>query len=233
MSYEHIDLRYTWCFYDDFFGGGTLTTAGQYDPWVITDTSSAGTPTYVRVDLGESTVAGALGSAKLTHDNTNEIQNVCLSFGDKLAFDINKVRGFECRVKMGQAALNAATSVAFGLTGDRNDAIDSIAYQMLFRVIGGDDTTAVVVESDDASANNDDIATSTTLINAWKVFKIVIPAGLASVTYWIDEARVASGTTFSMANYDAGLQPFFQIQKSAATSTDALEIDYVKVWGVR
>lgn len=233
MATNYIDLRHEWLFFDDFFGGGTFGTAGQFDPWVITDTSSAGTPTYTRVDIGESTVAGALGSAKISFDNTSEVQNVCLSFGDKLAFDIDKVRGFETRVKMSQAAVNAATSFACGMTGDRNDAIDTIAYAMLFRVVGGTSTTALVVESDDASANNDDVATGTTLINAWKTLRIEVPAGLASVTFWVDDAQVASGTTFSMANYDAGLQPFFQLQKTADTNTDAFEVDYVKVWGVR
>lgn len=233
MGYANLDLRYVWLFHDDFFGGGTFSaTAGQFDPWKITDTSSAGTPTYTRVDLGESTVAGGLGVAQLAFDNQTEIQNVCLSFGDKLAFDIDKVRGFEARVKMGQATADTATQFAIGLTGDRNDAIDSIAYQMLFRVIGGDSTTAVVVESDDGTTDRDDVATGVTLVNSWRILKVELSAAKIA-TFWIDDIQVASGTTFSMAAYDAGLQPFIQLQKASDNNTDSVQIDYVKVWGVR
>lgn len=233
MSYAHLDLRYSWFFVDDFFGGGSFgTSAGQFDPWVITDTSSAGTPTYTRVDLGESTVAGGLGVAQLAFDSQTEAQNVCLSFGDKLAFDIDKVRGFECRVKMGQATADSATQFAIGLTGDRADAIDSIAYQMLFRVVGGDSTTAVVCESDDGTTDNNDIATGTTLANAWKVLRVELSADKVA-TYFVDDVQVASGTSFSMAAYDAGLQPFIQLQKASDNNTDSVQIDYFKVWGVR
>ena len=228
-----IDLRHEWEFADDFFGGGTLVTSAGLDPWVVTDTSSAGSPTYARVDLGESSVTGANGSLNFAFSNTNEVQNLCLSFGNKLAFDINKVRGFECRVKMGQAAVNAATSFACGLTTIRDDDIDTIEYQSLFRVVGADSTTALVCETDDSLSDNDDVATGTTLINTWKRLKILYPAGLTSVQFFVDDIPVATGTTFDMTGYDAGLQPFFQIQKTASTNTDSFQLDYVRVWGVR
>lgn len=228
-----FDPRHEWEWFDDFFGAGTFVTSAGLDPWVITDTSSGGTPTYTRVDLGESTVSGALGSASLTLEATEEVQNVCLSFGDVLCFDIDKLRGFECRVKLGQASVDSATQVAFGLTGDRNDAIDSIAIATIFRVVGGDSTTAVVAENDDGTNTNDDVATGTTLINAWKTFRLEFPQGNASVIYKIDGARVASGTTFDMSAHHGGVQPFFQIQKSSDTNADSLQIDYVHLWGVR
>lgn len=227
-----IDMRHEWEWFDDFLGGGTFVTSAGLDPWVITDTSSAGTPTYVRVDHGETTGAFALGVAKLSLEATDEVQNVCLSWGDKLGLDIDKVRGFECRLKMSQAAADAATSFAFGMTGDRNDAIDSIAAAAIFRVVGADSTTALVVETDDTSVNNDDKATSTTLINAYKVCRIDF-SDLSDVRFFVDDARVASATTFDMSNYSAGLQPFFQLQKTGGTATDAVELDYVRLWGVR
>lgn len=219
-----------WEFCDDFFGGGTLATSGQGDPWVITDTSSTGTPTYVYVD------GSASGEVAIDHDNTNEVQNVCLSFGDKLCFDIDKVKGAEFRVKMNQATPNAATSLAFGLTGDRNDAIDSVAQNALFRVIGA--TTAVVVETDDGTTDNDDVATGQVLTNAYKTFKIDFSNGTSDVRFYMDDAngslkRVATTTTFDMSGYTGSLQPFVQLQKSQATSTDGVTLDYVKVWGVR
>ena len=100
-EFEMAGIQNYWEFVDDFIGGGIFgASATAFDPWVITDTSSAGTPTYVRVDLGETSGAFAPGVAKLTFDSTSEVQNVCLSFGDKLAFDINSLRGFESRVRL-------------------------------------------------------------------------------------------------------------------------------------
>ena len=220
-----------WCFEDDFFGGGTLATSGQGDPWVIADTSASGTPTYVYVDGSSS------GEVALDLAATSEVENVCLSFGDKLAMDIDKIQGAEFRIKMNQAALDATSQVAFGLTGDRNDTIDSIAQAAIFRVVGADSTTAVVVESDDGTNNNDAVATGQTLINAYKTFKIDFSQGTSDVRFMMDDAnglrRVATGTTFDMSNYTGSLQPFVQIQKTADTNTDGLTIDYIKVWGKR
>lgn len=222
-----------WEFVDDFFGSGSLNaTASGGDRWDITDTSSSGTPTYAYVD------GAATGEVQLAFDSQAEAQNVCLSFGDVLGFDIDLIQGFEARVKMNQAAADATTSLAFGLTGDRNDAIDSIAQALLFRVIGGDSTTAVVVESDDGTNDNNDVATGQTLINAYKRFKIDFSQGTSDVRFYMDNGngvltRVASSTTFDMSNYTGSLQPFFQIQKTSDANTDGVTIDYVKVWGKR
>lgn len=221
-----------WEFCDDFFGGGTLSTAGQGDPWVIADTSTSGTPTYVYVD------GSATGEVAITLASTSEIENVCLSFGNVLCFDIDSIQGAEFRVKMGQAAIDATSQVAFGLTGDRNDAIDSIAQAALFRVVGADSTTAVVVETDDGTTDNNDVATGQTLINAYKTFKIDFTQGTSDVRFFMDNGngslvRVAAGTTFDMSGYTGSLQPFLQLQKTADTNVDSVTIDYVKVWGRR
>jgi len=217
-----------WCFEDDFFGGGTLSTSGQGDPWVVTKTGS-GTAVYVD--------GSASGEVTIDNESTGEVQNTCLSFGDKLAMDIDKIQGAEFRIKMNQAAVDATTSLAFGLAGDRNAAIDSIAQAALFRVIGGDSTTAVVVESDDGTNDNNDVATGQTLINAYKLFKIDFSQGTSDVRFYMDDAnglrRVAAGTTFDMSNYTGSLQPFVQLQKTSDTNTDGVTIDYIKVWGKR
>lgn len=231
-----------WVFEDDFIGGGTFaTSAGAYDPWVITDTSSAGTPLYTRLDHGETSGTFRPGVARLVFDSTSEAQNVCLSFGDKLAFDINSVRGFECgaRFVAGAGGVKDTTiTVAWGLTGDRNDAIDSIAIAAIFRLASTGATLPVVIENDDATNTNDDVATGFSMVDTtWCKFKIDF-SNLDDVKYYAGLAsgglaRVGAATTMKMSAYAAGLQPFFQIQKTADTTVDRFEIDYVKVWGVR
>lgn len=230
-----------WEFCDDFIGGGTFGTASAYDPWVITDTSSVGTPLYTRVDHGETSGTFRPGVARLEFDSQGEAQNVCLSFGDKLAFDINKTRGFECGVRFvagSGGAKDTTTTVAWGLTGDRNDAIDSIAVASIFRLASTGATLPVVIENDDTVNTNDDVATGLTMTDTtWFKFKIDLN-DLNDVKFYGSLAtggltRLGASTTMKMSSYAAGLQPFFQIQKTSDTNVDAFEIDYVRVWGVR
>lgn len=216
-----------WEFWDDFFGNLVFSaTKGSnvghaYD---IADTSSSGAPTHAVVDGSET------GEVAVDLASTNEIENVCLYQGDKLQFDIDKIVEFGVRVKMNQAALDAASQFAIGLTGDRNDAIDSIAQAALFRVIGADDTTALVVETDDGTNDNNDVATGKTLINAYKWLVISFAQGKSDVRFFVDGEPVATGTTFDMSNYSGALQLFAQIQKTQDTNVDGFTLD---AWYVR
>ena len=203
---------------EDFLGPQTLTAspAGS-DQWDIADTSSAGTPTY--------TVGGINGEATLAFDSQAEIQNVCLFKSDVLNFDIDAIHSIELRVKT-VAALDSATSLAFGLCSARNDAIDSLAAHASFRLIG---SNSLVVETDDSVNDNDDVATGATLGSTYKRFVIDFAGGKSDVKFYVDGARVAASTTFDMSNYSAGLQPYVQIQKTADTNTDSVVIDYIKI----
>lgn len=232
-----------WEFQDDFIGAGIFTagSATAYDPWVITDTSTAGTPLYTRLDHGETAGSFRPGVARLVFDSEAEAQNVCLSFGDKLAFDINKVRGYECGCRFvagAGGAKDTTTTVAWGLTGDRNDAIDSIAIASIFRLADTGAILPVVIENDDGTNTNDDVATGFSMVDTtWCKFKIDF-SNLDDVKYYAGLAtgglaRVGAGTTMKMSAYSAGLQPFFQIQKTSDTNVDRFEIDYVRIWGVR
>lgn len=208
-------------YHDDFLGHGAISASQADSDWLVDDTSATGTPTYTKGGIG--------GEVTLAFDSTSEVQNVCLHHGDDLNFDIDKITYAEFRVKMGQAALDATTQVAFGLASARNDTIDTIAEAALFRVIGADSTTNVVVESDDGTNNNDDVATGTTLADSYKRFVIDFSGGKSNVKFYIDGVRVAATTTFDMSNYSAGLQPIVQIQKTADTNTDSVVVDYVKI----
>lgn len=223
-----------WEFFDDFEGAAaTIPASAEHrSPWCITDTSAAGTPTYtIGVDGGTSD--DAFGIAKLTLEATSEVQNVCLSFKDVLQMAITDRLIYEARVKF-VATADSATSLAFGLTGDRNDAIDSVAQAMIFRCIGNN---TVVVETDDGTTDLDDKATGQTLVDAWKLFRIDAQ-DLENVKFYMTGGnsrliRVASSVTFDVSAYAGNLQPFFQIQKTADTNTDSVQIDYVRVTGRR
>lgn len=215
----------------DFRGaiGLAASGSGAGSPFVKADTSSAGSPT----------VGGANGGGlELAFDNTSEAQNLCVFMDDVLPFDIDDIIRAEFVVKT-VAALDSATSLAFGLASARNDAIDSIAQSALFRCIG---SNAVVVETDDGTNNNDDVATGLTLGATFKRFAIDFKSGIqtreapllslggkAAVQFFGGNSlgslrRVASGTVFDMNNYSSGLQLFFQLQKTADTNTDSMTI---------
>lgn len=204
-------------FYDDF--NGTVAafpdSADPGTPWLIDDTSSAGSPTYTR----------GTSEAVLTLASTEEVENLCLHFGDALDFDIDLIQRIEMRVKT-VATLDSATSLAFGVASARNDAIDSIAAHASFRLIG---SNAVVVETDDAVTDNDDVSTGISLVAAYKRFAIDFTGGKSNVKFYIDGARVAASTTFDMSGYSAGLQPYVQLQKASDANVDSATVDYVYV----
>lgn len=159
--------------------------------------------------------------------STNEAQNACLNFGDILIFDIDNLIDVTFRVKMNQATLNAASSFAIGLQGDRADAIDSIAQHASFRLIGA--SAALLVESDDGTTDRDDVTTGATLADSYKDLKISFANGTNDVRFFVDGQPVAESTTFNMSAYTGALQPYAQIQKTTATATDGFTLCDVEI----
>lgn len=216
-----------------FFSNETPPVVGSPDSgiWRKADTSAAGSPTVVGND----------GAMELALDDTEEVQNLCLYFGDKLPFDIDDLQQVDIWAKL-TAAVDTEVSAAFGVASARNDAIDSIAAHALFRVIGNaGDTNPVTVETDDGTNDNDDVATGDVLVATYKRFSIDFASGIKTVSpgpsvggkgnvlFSMDDARgnlrpVARTTQFDMSNYASGLQLFAQLQKTSATSEATLSI---------
>jgi len=223
-----------------FFGNETPPVVGSPDGlfWRSKDTSVTGSPTIV----------GAGGSMVLTLDAEVEAENLCLYFGDILSLDIDNLKSIEMWVQC-SATLIAGVDIAFGVASERNDAIDTIAEQALFRVIGaGAAAGAVTVETDDGTNNNDDIATGQTLAASIKRCMIEFDTGVATqdvrdgggvggkadVLFSMDNGSgllqpVARNTRFDMSNYSGGLQPYLQIQKTASASAASVSLKRVRV----
>jgi hypothetical protein len=227
-----------WEYFDDFMGNGaSISTSALYgNEWVVADTSSAGTPTYVRGTDGGA-ASQAAGIAKLDMDSQSEAQVVILSHGGIELFDVNDRIVYECRLKMNQAAVGSVTDFSFGVCAGQNATWDSTTIMAAFRVVGGTSTTNVVVESDDGTNDNDDKATGCTLINAYKYFKIDMQ-DLTNVKFYMTDAnskliRVGQATTFDISNYTSCVQPVFQLQKASGADTSGVSIDYVRLTGRR
>lgn len=203
--------------------------ASREGQWCKADTSAAGAPT---VQTGSS------GAMELTLAADNEVENICLYFGDVLPYDIDDLVRVDIIAAL-SASLPAAVSAAFGITGARNDAIDAIAQAVLFRAIGNN---TIVAESDDGTTDVDDIPTGLTLSTTFRRFRIDFAegnltqsppslslGGKADVRLHMSNdngtlRRVASGQRFRMDAYTGGLQLFAQLQKTAAASVGTLFI---------
>lgn len=227
-----------WEFKDDFVGANaSISTSGLYgSPWVVADTSSGGTPTYV-IGTDGAAASQAMGVAKVDLEATSEAQVVILSFGGIEQFDVNDRLIYECRLKMNQAAVGAVTDFSFGLNAGQNATWDSTTVMAAFRVVGATSTTNVVVETDDGTTDLDDKATGLTLINAYKRFKIDLQ-DLTNVKFYMDDAngrmvRVAKTTTFDISAFSSCVQPVFQLQKASGTDASGYSLDYVRVTGRR
>jgi hypothetical protein len=208
-------------FYDDF-NGTVATLPASADPataWLVDDTSAAGTPVYSK---GTSV-------ATLTLAANDEVENVCLHFGDALDFDIDLIQSVEMRVRISASTFTSGSTLVFGVGSARNDTPDSVAANAWFRMEGANSTTLVYAESDDGTRDNDDVSTGVTLGTTFKRFVIDFTGGKSDVKFYIDGQRVCASTTFDMSGYSAGLQPIVQIQKAANTNVNGVVIDYIKV----
>jgi len=219
-TFETIHGMYPLHFYDDFLG------AAGGDPF-------DGTIVWNVVDVGGATEAitadSANGVFKLHLTATSEAQDAVLYQGDNKTFDVGSGLIFETRVNV---AVNIGTGVTavFGMAGDHNLAKDSVTEHAWFRLQA---SNAVLAETDDTTNDNNDVATGITAVaGTYNIYRIDF-TDLTDVKFFIDGARVASGTTFDMSNLTAGeqqMQPYFSLDKASGTGLGDLDIDYVKCW---
>lgn len=200
------------------------TSAGAC-PFVYTETSTSGNADALAVGDGYD----------LVMSNDNEIQNLCISQGDVLTIDIDNLLWIQMLIELTwSSTFPTASSAAWGVASARNDAIDSIAAQALFRVSG---TAAVFCESDDGTNDVDDKSTGQTMatgvarrfeINFAEGVQSVSPPGVSkggkgNVVFKMDDGngvmrQVVKSTLFDMSNYSSNLQPYIQLQKTASTN---------------
>ena len=206
--------------YDDFLGTGLRTA----EIWTVIDVSVAGLTTpLIAADAGN-------GVARLPLDVTSEAQESGLTFGDQRPFVLNQGLVFECRLAL-QTLPTLLSEAVWGLAGDANSAADSVAESVWFKADGDG---VIVVESDDTVNTDDDIATGTTLTaGTFAIFRIDLTT-ITDVLFYINGARVASGTTFDMSQVAAlKLQPYFHIAKASGAGLGVVDLDYARVWQKR
>ena len=202
----------------------TTTPAGDFG-WTIADTSAAGAPTYLCItDDG--------GAAALTLAADSEAENVCLFQNNVLPFDLRLIQNISFTAKV--AAVDAVTTIVFGLGSARNDTPDSVTVNCWFRMEGSVSTSNLLFETDDNTTDDDDNATGQTLSSTYKKCTIDFSNGISDIRPFIDGVyvgAVGSTTPYSLGAVAAGqnVQLLAQLQKASGTGVPALTISNVEI----
>jgi hypothetical protein len=198
-------------FFDDFLGNNVLTSEAI---WKL-------------VDVGDATEAGVaathMGEIKLAIAATDEAEDAVLYMGDALPFDIDKLK----RVRFRAAFATPGTGVTcvVGMGGAHNLDKDTMAQNAWFRCEAG---LACKCESDDGTTDNDDKTAATIVTGQYYIFEIDFTTP-AAVKFYIDGTAVATGTTFDMSAYTAGLQFYASADKTSGTGVGSISIDWVEI----
>jgi hypothetical protein len=225
-TFETLKATYPLYFYDDFTGVAGGSVFGATQTWNILEVAALGT-----VELG-IVADSSNGQFLLGLDNQNEDQDVVLYQPTNKTFDVGNGLIFETRIDMAVLPGTGVRAVA-GMSGPHSLDKDATANAAWFSWAA---SLATLCESDDTTNNNDAIATgSTAVAGTYNIYRIDFTT-LADVKFFIDGARVATGTTFDMSNLTAGeqqMQPYFSIDKTGSAELGSMNIDYVKIWSNR
>lgn len=247
---ETVHVRAPVNFYSDFVQGAPSGVMVNGTPFHAIDANDATQVTLVATDEPN-------GVMQLALTNADEDQTAAVSFSDLVSLHMGSTTvttrylQFECRLKMkvlpeaDTAAGGEESEVFWGLGSAIDRTGVSIAQRMGFYILGtGTGLGAISITTDDNVTDSGAIASGTTATadDQYRIYRVDASQGLDStvgVKFYIDGARVASGTIFSMAgllaNVDA-FQPIVQVSKEYTGANDALgtiELDYVRCWSIR
>lgn len=200
-------------FFDDFWGFDPTASIGQ---WIVTEDDAADTQT-----IGTALGGSLLLTQKATTDNDgSQIQLA----GAPFKFAANKHLWFEALVKTAAGATEI--DMYCGLAADTEDltgVADNMAQDgALFHK---DDGATTLKFSSSKDGTNDTNASAGTWTTGWHTLGFYVN-GVTSITPYFDgTAKTAVSTTICN---DEALSPILGVRNGDATTTQTLEIDYVK-----
>jgi hypothetical protein len=212
---------------DDFRRPLTLTTTPEGGAgWTKKITEATANTTFA--------TAASVDGLVVTFLSTSESKVATVYHNNIFQFDIDKIAEVEWVAKL--TGMGAASACVIGLADTQNDTLDTVANSLWFRADG---TASWNAESDDATTDNNDIATGVAQGTAFKRFVFDFSgtpgnAGKKDIKLSISNVdgrltRVASGTVFNMNAYGGFLQPFVQMQKTAAADVPVLSIAQFRI----
>jgi hypothetical protein len=225
-----------------YFDGTTYETVAPLAPVVLYDDflgTVTNTDIWTTINVGAGSTAQAASVLTLTQNVAGATdENGVYGKNDK-PFNLDKGPIFECRMAV-SVAPTIGSEIIFGLMNDNltpGAGRILLADELLLYACFGFYTTVgagliPVIRTDDTGANSGIISTAlTVVVNVYHVYKIDF-TDVTNVKFFIDGARVASTTTFSMATGAAVMvQPIITSQKVGVDAgLGTALIDYVKVW---
>lgn len=226
-EFEHIRPLNPINFYDDFIGAFTvIPAAGALESgctWAKKIVGAA-PPTVALV------ANTAQGVAQCALTSASQKQDAGLYWADDRRFLITQGVVFEARVKVSVLPTDVAEAI-WGLVGDWADGPDNITYSIFFTADGSGE---IFCEKDDAATDESATSGVTVTTGDWKVYRIDC-RDVADIKFFINGARVASGTTFdyTATGANATLQPYLGLYKASGSGVGTIQVDYVRIWGNR
>lgn len=122
----------------------------------------------------------------------------------------------------------ASGSMFVGMAGVWTDGPDNMSRSVWFAARASGE---IFCEIDDAGTDSSVTSGVTATTAQWKRLKIDATA-IADIKFYIDDVRVASGTTFGFAGTgdDALMQPYVGCYKVSGVGVGVLKVDYARVW---
>jgi hypothetical protein len=212
--------------YDDFLTPSLVIPAvASLESGVLWAAKTVGTPTGVAgvANATNGTVACALAA-------TSEKEDAAIYAGDQLCFSVLQGLVFEARVKLSVLPTGVGQAT-IGVIGAWADGHDAITYSAFFTARANG---TLYCDTDD-NVTDVDVTSGTTLTTAdWAILRIDCSDPL-NILFYINGARVASGTTFGWAASAANskVQPFIGMYKASGTGVGTITLDYVRIWQKR
>lgn len=211
---------------DDFLNPSLVVPAvASLESGVLWAKKTVGTPGGVA-----GVANGTNGTVLCALAATSEKEDAALYAGDQLAFSVLQGLVFEARVQLSviPTTLGQAT---IGVTSAWADGHDAITYSAFFTARASGE---LFCDTDDNVTDKDVTSGTTVILTDWVILKIDMSDPL-NILFFINGARVASGTTFGWAASAANskVQPFLGVYKASGTGVASLTVDYVRVWQKR
>lgn len=225
-DHETLAVHGGFFFKDDFWGKGaySATAGSNQTPWVKYVT---GTPTTS--SLGVNRHGGWLEQSLAA---TSEEEQAAIDFGDVLAFNPLKVRGFEFKVDV--TVIPTGNSVlALGLGTARNKDFEALSQHMTFNLAGA--SALLKFGCDDNSTDTASVSTGVTCVPGTPLIVRAELRDLTNIAIYVNGVQKATSSTFAMAATVATdlMQPFITTYKASGTGVGALNVDYCAVWGIK
>lgn len=212
-------------FIDDWPAAGTALPLGS-QPWLKVET----------LGLGVIDSVEANGVKKFVFDAILEAATAAL-YMPTTPFDVDQKPIFEIRLAVFEIGDDAALDINFGLaSGTHATDFDSVGEYVAFHLDGTD--LSIKCQSEDGATTRTPVDTLLDLTDdVYAMFKIDV-TDKADVKFFVDldgngYVRVATGTTFTLANYSGQLTPIVHVEKSSNDTLADVRADRIRVQSVR